>query len=91
MFAASSLQNYSFEIGTQSLVVTNKYRYLGLTFTNNGSVLNARKRIAEQANKVMHYLYTRIYNNDLPLDLSLKLFDHTVLPILIYGSGIFDY
>ena len=91
VFGARSLQNYPFKIDTQSLEVTNKYHYLGLTFTNNGSFLNARKHIAEQANKAMHYLYTRIYNADLLLDLSLKLFDHTVLPILLYGAEIFCY
>ena len=91
VFGVRSLQNYSFKIGTQSLEVTNKYHYLGLTFTSNGSFLNACKHIAEQANKAMHYLYTRIYNADLPLDLSLKLFDHTVLPIVLYGAEIFGY
>ena len=39
----------------------------------------------------MHYLYTRIYNAFLPLDLSLKLIDHPVLPILLYGAEIFGY
>ena len=39
----------------------------------------------------MHYLYTRIYNADLPLDLSLKLFDQTVFPIPLYGSEILGY
>ncbi len=39
----------------------------------------------------MHLLYSRANNADLPIDLTLKLFDHTVLPILIYGSEIFGY
>ena len=39
----------------------------------------------------MQYLFTRINNADLPLDLALKLFDHTVLPILTYGSEVFGF
>ncbi len=39
----------------------------------------------------MHLLYSRINNLDLPIDLQLKLFDHTVLPILTYGSEIWGF
>ena len=39
----------------------------------------------------MILLYTRINNLDIPLDLQLKLFDHTILPILTYGSEIWGY
>ena len=39
----------------------------------------------------MHFLFVKINNAKLPLDLALKLFDHTVLPILTYGSEIFGY
>ena len=39
----------------------------------------------------MHLLFTRANNLDLPLDLQLKLFDNTVLPILTYGSEVWGY
>ena len=39
----------------------------------------------------MHPLYTRSNNSDLPIDLVFILFDHTVLPILTYGSEIFGF
>ena len=39
----------------------------------------------------MHLLYIRANNAELPIDLILKLFDHTVLPILTYGSEIFGF
>ena len=39
----------------------------------------------------MTMLYTRINNLDIPLNLQLKLFDHTILPILTYGSEIWGY
>jgi hypothetical protein len=39
----------------------------------------------------MNLLYTRIHNLNLPIDLILKLFDHTIIPILTYSSEIIGY
>ena len=39
----------------------------------------------------MYLLFTRINNLDIPLDLQLKLFDSTVVPILTYGSEVWGY
>lgn len=39
----------------------------------------------------MHLLYCRIKNLNLPIDLQLKLFDHTVLPILTYACEIYSF
>ena len=39
----------------------------------------------------MSLLFTRINNLDLPLDLQLKLFYHTILPILTYSSEVWGY
>ena len=47
--------------------------------------------IAEQAKKAMYLLFMRINNLNLPLDLQLKLFDQTVMPILCYASEIFGF
>ncbi len=39
----------------------------------------------------MHFLYTRIYNLDLPIDLQIKLFDHTIVPILTYSCEVWGF
>lgn len=39
----------------------------------------------------MILLFTRINNLDIPVDLQLKLFDHTVVPILTYACEIWGY
>ena len=91
IFGARQLQNFNFYIGNTPIEITDNYHYLGLTFSSNGSFLKARKHIAEQATKAMHLLFTRANNASLPIDLIIKLFDHTVLPILTYGSEIFGY
>ena len=36
----------------------------------------------------MYLLFTRINNLHLPIDLQFKLFDHTVVPIMTYGSEV---
>ena len=64
---------------------------MGVTFSSNGSFLRARKHVKEQANKALHLLFTRINNANLPTDLIIQLFDHTVVSILTYGSEIFGF
>ena len=91
IFGARKTNHYNFKLGESFLEITNKYHYLGVAFSSNRSFLHARKHIVEQANKSMHFLYTKINNSDLPLDLVLKSFDHTVLPILINGSEVFGF
>lgn len=91
IFGARQLQHFDFKIGNNGIEIQDHFRYLGITFSSNGSFLKARKHIVEQANKAMYLLFTKINNSDLPIDLILKLFDHTVLPILTYGCEVFGY
>ena len=65
--------------------ITDKYKYLGIYFSQS------RSFFVEQAKKAMHLLYCRINNLNLPVDLQLKLFDHTVLPILTYACKMFSF
>ena len=91
IFNSRNRNNYEFKIGDNVIKITDKYKYLGVVFSKSGSFLNARKHLAEQSKKAMHLLFTRANNLDLPIDLQLKLFDNTVLPILTYGSEIWGY
>ena len=80
-----------FKIGNENIEIVDSYKYLGVLFSQSGSFLHARKHVVQQAKKAMILLFTRINNLDIPLDLQLKLFDHTVLPILIYACEIWGY
>lgn len=91
IFGARQLNNFEFKFDDQIIEIIDQYHYLGVTFSSSGSFLKARKHVAEQATKAMHLLFTRANNSDLPIDLILKLFDHTVIPILTYGSEVFGY
>ena len=49
------------------------------------------KHNIDQAKKAMHVLYKRIRNLNLPIDLQIQLFDHTIVPIMLYGCEIWGY
>lgn len=91
IFGARKRSDIQFKLNKDIIEIVNKYKYLGVYFSQSGSFLNARKHIVQQAKKAMSLLFTRINNLDLPLDLQLKLFDHTVLPILTYSSEVWGY
>ena len=59
-----------------------------MCFSENRSFYKARKHNVDQAKKAMHLLYKRIRNLNLPLDLQLHLFDHTILPIALFGCEL---
>ena len=91
VFNARNINTFAFKIGEHAIEVTDKYKYLGTLLFKSGSFINTKKHIAEQARKAMHLLFMRANNLDLPLDLQMKLFDNTVLPILTYSSEIWGY
>ena len=78
----------NFTIAGNSIEIVDSYKYLGVYFSSNGSFYKARSHLVSQARKAMYLLYKRIYNLHLPIDLQLKLFDHTISSILSYGSKL---
>ena len=45
----------------------------------------------EKQKKAMYLLYKRLYNLQIPTDLQIQLFKHTILPILLYGCEIWGF
>ena len=80
------IRNFNFTIAGNNIEIVDSCKYLGVYFSSNGSFYKARSHLVSQARKAMYLLYKRIYNLHLPIDLQLKLFDHTISPILSYGS-----
>ena len=91
IFGARKKPKVQFNIGNQEIEIVDSYKYLGVLFTQTCSFLRARKHIVQQAKKAMILLFTRINNLDIPIDLQLKLFDHTVVPILTYACEVWGY
>ena len=67
------------------------YKYLGIYFSSTGSFSTNRKYLVQQATKALYYFYRRVNNLNLPPDLVFKLFDHTILPILLFSSEVWGY
>ena len=91
IFGAKKTDSFNFKLNGKNVQITDKYKYLGIYFSQSRSFLTARKHIVEQAKKAMYLLFYRIHNLNLPVDLQLKLFDHTVLPILTYACEIWGF
>ena len=57
-----NVHNFNFKLGDQVLDIVTHYKYLGVYFSSNGSFLNARKHILDQAKKVMYSFFGKIDN-----------------------------
>ena len=82
---------FSFKLGPNELSICKEFKYLGVIFSKNRSFYSTIKHNVDQAKKATHLLYKGIRNLNLPIDLQLKLFDHTIVPILLYGCEIWGY
>lgn len=67
------------------------FKYLGVYFSKTRTFYKARKHCYEQGKKAMHLLLKKIRRLHLPLDLQLKIFDHIIAPVLLYGSEVWGF
>jgi len=83
------IRNFNFTIAGNNIEIVDSYKYIGVYFSSNGSFYKARSHLVSQARKAMYLLYKQqpTFNNDL----QLKLVDHTISPILSYGSKLWSY
>ena len=91
VFGTRNDDRFHFKIGNNEISICKEFKYLGVVFTKSRSFSKTKKHNYDQAKKAMHLLYKRIRNLNLPLDLQLQLFEHTVLPIALYGCEIWAY
>ena len=70
--------------------MTFEYDYLGLLFNYNGKFTKVKTKLAEVANKAMYALLRKVRFN-LPVDMSLELFDKLAVLILLYGNEVWRY
>ncbi|KAK6185461.1 hypothetical protein SNE40_007689 [Patella caerulea] len=91
IFGSRGQSNATFSLLNRDLEICDSYNYLGVVFSKGCSFAQAQPRIKNQASKALHLLYSRIHNLNLPIDCQLKLFDHTILPILLNGCEIWGF
>ena len=80
--------NKIFTLNGNIVEIVKEFKYLGVLFTQNGRFVQNTKNLSTLACKAMNLLRRRIVNLNLPIDCQLKLFDQTVVPILLYACEI---
>ena len=91
IFGLRNCNNLEFKLGGNVITICNEFKYLGDVFSKNRSFFKDIKHNVEQAKKAMHFLYKRIRNLHIPIDLQIQLFDQTILPILLYDCEIWGF
>ena len=81
----------SFYIAGNIIEIIKDFKYLGVLFTKNGRFFQHIKYLSSLAKKSMQLLRKRILNLHLPVNCQLKLFDQTIVPVLLYGSETFFF
>ena len=85
------LKDATFKFQNEIIECVKSYRYLGLYFSASGSFSYAKSELYKKGLKGLK-AYFKLCNNFFNLHpsirTSLHIFDHTVKPILLYGSEI---
>ena len=90
IFGFRNLVNFRFELDGNTIEIVDTFKYLGVYFSKSRTFYKAQKHCYDQGKKAMHLL-KRIHTLNIPLDLQLKLFDDTIVPILLYGSEVWGF
>ncbi|MEW8548127.1 MAG: reverse transcriptase family protein, partial [Candidatus Thiodiazotropha sp.] len=92
VFSKSNYQDrYMFRYDGKALDVETDFSYLGMTFDRKGKFFKARTRLIGQARRASFAVIRKSRKLNLPVDIQLKLFDHMIAPIILYGSEIWGY
>jgi hypothetical protein len=91
VFSKKKNLNYSFILQDKQLEVVENFSYLSIIFKYNGTFFHTKKKLVDQAQRSLHFIYKTIRNESIPVDLQLKLFDSMIEPILLYGSEVWGY
>ena len=81
----------NFALNGVDLNVVFSYSYLGVAINYNGSFKIAQKALYDKASRAMFELLSKCRKLRLPIDISIKLFDSVVKPIMLYGCEIWGY
>lgn len=84
-------QNLQFILQNELLEIVDSFSYLGIIFKYNGTFFDTKKKLVDQAQKALFYIYKIIRNEAIPIDLQCKIFDSMIEPILLYGSEVWGF
>ena len=63
----------------------------GVIIKYNGPFVDLPKKMINQAQKSLHFIYKCIKNEEILIEIQLKLFDSMAEPILLYGYEVWGY
>ena len=92
IFSRGKIRRFpDFVIGSEKLEVVYDFMYLGLRLNYNNRMQVAQRDLFARASRAMFALLTKAKSLKLPPDLTIDLFDKTVLPIITYGCEIWGF
>jgi hypothetical protein len=80
-----------FKLNDKILGISFDFNYLGVNLNYNNTFKKAIAKQVNQAMRAMQALRVKIERLDLHYDLQWHLFNHTVAPILLYGSEVWAF
>ena len=81
----------SFTFSGDVIDIVDDFIYLGIRFNYNGSFKKAISKQVIQARKALYSMLVKAKRLQLSVDTQCHLFDHLVLPILLYGSEVWGF
>ena len=92
IFSRGKIRNVPvFYMGNDKLDVVTDFLYLGLKLNYNNKLVVAQRDLCERASRAMFMLLKKAKRLKLPVDLTIDLFDKTVLPVLTYGCEVWGF
>lgn len=77
----------TFSYGSEKIECVQSYTYLGIHLHCSGSFSNALDHLFNKGLKALHKL-TKLLDHNYDIGTTLHIFDHTIKPILLYGSEV---
>ena len=90
--ASADITNYQFHLSGQEIECTKKYKYLGIIFDEHLTFDNTASTLSDSGGRALGKLFSKLkYLKGLGYNTYTHLFDSYVVPILLYGSGVWGY
>ena len=80
----------TFHLTNQNLDLTNRYKYLGTLMSSTGSYSPAIENLCEKTSKAYFAVRNVLKKVDFDTNITLKIFDSVLQPILTYNSEIWS-
>jgi hypothetical protein len=85
---AGRLIKHSFRYGNENIECVSNCKYLGIWFSSSGSYSYAQNKLYKKSLKDFFKLKKDLLSLNPNIRTSMHVFDHTIKPILLYGSDI---